>query len=332
MRLAIIGSGSLGSLFAAYLSSEIDLTLIGHWPEQMTTLRDSGLTMIHLDGHQSHHLFPVSLKPANEPSVDFVLVLVKSYQTLRAAQDAKSILSPNGLAVTLQNGLGNKEILASVLGSTRVAQGVTSLGANMVEPGIVRHAGKGNVFIAAPADKKSYLDHLAKWLNDSGLKTELTADVDSLIWGKLVVNAGINPLSALLRVPNGYLATNEIACRLMYDAAEETAAVATSLGIKLPFPSPGKRVVEVARLTAQNYSSMLQDILRSAPTEIDAICGQIIRQGRQNGVPTPINDEFFRLIIEYQNTHFAKHPISELKPLQSLLSQQESLQNYNVQE
>ena len=325
MRLAIIGSGSLGSLFAAFLSSQVDLVLLGHWPAQMARLRESGLTLIHIDGHHSHHAFSVSRDPSAIPPVEIVLVLVKSYQTLGAAREAESLLTPDGLAITLQNGLGNLEMLARILGSNRVAQGVTSLGANMVEPGIVRHAGNGQVYLAVSGNNRAILEQLAGWMNASGLEAELAADVDSLVWGKLAVNTGINPLTALLHVPNGFLASNETARSLAYDAAEETAAVADSLGINLPFPSAGLRTIEVAQHTAQNYSSMLQDVLRNAPTEIDAICGEVIRYGRQSGVPTPINEEFFRLLTQSSNTTAAKHQTSEIKPLQVLLSERKSL-------
>jgi len=300
MRLAIIGSGSLGSLFAAFLSPYVDLVLVGHWPAQMTLLRETGLILIHMDGHQTHHVFPVSNDPASVPPVDIALVLVKCYQTKLAAQATNTLLSSKGLAITLQNGLGNLEKLVQLLGSDRATQGVTSLGAYMVEPGIVRHAGKGQIYLPALKDNSFHapglIQDLAILMNAAGLETAVAADVDGLIWGKLVVNAGINPLTALLRVPNGFLAANEIARKIMVDAAQEAAEVALALGINLPFADPASRVIEVAQQTAANNSSMLQDVRRNAPTEIDAICGEIARHGQRIGIPTPINEELYRLL------------------------------------
>lgn len=320
MRLAVIGSGSLGSLFAAYLSSQVDLILLGHWPAQMAHLRNSGLTLIHVDGCHSHHKFSVSQDSKSIPPVDIVLILVKSYQTIKAAKDAKSLLAPGGLVITLQNGLGNKENLAKTLGSKQIAQGVTSLGANMVEPGIVRHAGKGKVFVAESASNRSLIEQFAKYMNASGLETEIVGNVDGLIWGKLAVNTGINPLTALLRVPNGFLAENDLARSLMYNAAEETVAVAKSLDIELPYPSAGKWAIEVARHTAQNHSSMLQDVLRNAQTEIDAICGEVVRHGLRADIPTPINEEFLRLFSHHLDINSANHLISKIDSLNILLS------------
>ena len=109
------------------------------------------------------------------------------------------------------------------------------------------------------------------------------------MWGKLVINAAINPLTALLRVPNGELLQRPAAHLLMRVLAQEAAAVATALGIHLPFEDAVRAAEEVARKTANNHSSMFQDIRRGAPTEIDAICGAITQTGEKLGVATPFN-------------------------------------------
>lgn len=317
MRLAIIGSGSLGSLFAGFLSSQVDLLMVGHWPAQIARLREFGLTIIHLDGRRTHHTFPVIEDPVSSAPVEVAIVLVKSYQTLRAAKETNQLLAPDGIAITLQNGLGNLEKLGEVLGPDRVTQGVTSLGANVIEPGLVRHTGVGNVLLAVTEDNESLIRQVAGWMNNSGLETELTGNLDGLLWGKLAINSGINPLTALLRVPNGFVATNEFARGLAVAAAEETAVIAGHLGITLPFADAGKRVIEVAENTASNHSSMLQDVIRHAPTEIDAICGEVVRYGERVGVPTPINGEFLRLLSQPVNVSLQS---SKIKPLQLLLS------------
>jgi 2-dehydropantoate 2-reductase len=114
-------------------------------------------------------------------------------------------------------------------------------------------------------------------------------DTDVLLWGKLVINAAINPLTALLRVPNGEILKRPTARSLMVSVAREAAAVAVAQGIRLPYPDPVVATETIARRTANNRSSMLMDVERGAPTEIDAICGAVIRAGEQVGVPTPAN-------------------------------------------
>jgi 2-dehydropantoate 2-reductase len=116
----------------------------------------------------------------------------------------------------------------------------------------------------------------------------MVPEADSLVWGKLAINAAINPLTALLRIPNGELLARPSARSLMAAAAREAAAVATALGVRLAYPDPAAAVEAVARLTAANHSSMLQDVLRGAPTENDAICGPAVEAGERCGVSTPV--------------------------------------------
>ena len=327
MRLAIVGSGAMGSLFAATLSIHTDLVMLGHWPQQLACLRTAGLTVIHPDESRSTHFFPITDDPNTIAGVDLVLILVKTYQTVRAALEVKQLLSRDGLAVTLQNGLGNVDLLADVLGPERVTHGVTTAGAAMLEPGLLRIAGQGVTHLAVQAKKEEAVRVLADLLQLAGFETYLAYDLDSLAWGKLAVNCGINPLTALLRVPNGTLAKDVQARTLMFAAAEETAAVAQALGIDLPYPDASQRVLEVAQATAANQSSMLQDVLRGSQTEIDAICGAVVRNGRKVGVPTPVNEEFLRL-IESLGTRLPGNRIrSKIEPLQILLEQEKGQNN-----
>ena len=143
---------------------------------------------------------------------------------------------------------------------------------------------------------------LVDLFNTSGLPAELSEDLDALVWGKLVVNAGINALTALLRVPNGALADSTEARALMADAITEAAAVAQARGTALPYPDPLAHTLAVAQATSANQSSMLQDILRGSPTEIDAINGAVAREGLRLGVPTPINSMLTALVHTLEAT------------------------------
>jgi 2-dehydropantoate 2-reductase len=133
-------------------------------------------------------------------------------------------------------------------------------------------------------------------LRGAGFEVETVEDMNSLVWGKLVINAAINPLTALLGVPNGELLEHPHALVLMAEVAEETAEVAKARDVILPFQEASAAAVEVAGRTASNRSSMFQDILRGAPTEIDAICGAIALEGESLGVPTPVNRTLWHLV------------------------------------
>ncbi|MFN2142942.1 MAG: ketopantoate reductase family protein [Candidatus Promineifilaceae bacterium] len=294
--VTIIGSGALGSLFAAFLEPHCDVSMLSHWPEQIEAIRSDGLACQDTDGQRTRHDIAVTNDVRELAPVRLALVLVKSYQTARAAFELAPVLAADGVAITLQNGLGNYEILEKALGYGHVAQGVTAQGATMLGPGHVHHAGHGLTNIAGLAGKNRLLGDFIDLLNRAGLKAALASDVTSLQWGKLAVNAGINPLTAILGVRNGYLLENEPARSVMCAAALEVEKVARTMGISLPYDDVITWVLEVAQATADNVSSMLQDVLRGAQTEIDAINGAVASYGKRSGVPTPVNLALWRAV------------------------------------
>ncbi len=309
MRIAIFGIGAMGCLFGARLSDHAEVTLIGRWPEQLAALRAGPLRVIEPDGRED--AVPLRVLDSGEigaqravplHDVNVALILTKSSGTQEAASRAARVLAPDGLAVTLQNGIGNLEIIASHVGEDRAALGVTTQGGAMDGPGVLRVGGTGKTTLAARPPIRPRVEALAALLNQSGLPAEVAGDVAGLVWGKLAINCAINPLTALLRVRNGALVGSEAARQVMADAAREADAVAAAQGIALPFPDPAARAEEVARLTGPNRSSMLQDALRGAPTEIETICGAVVREGARLGVPTPVNETLYRLVKAMEET------------------------------
>lgn len=291
MQIAIVGIGAMGCLFAGRLTPLADVVMLGTWGEQLDALRQDGLRIRRPGGGETVRRVRATDNLEEVEPVDLVLILVKSHKTDRAAEIAAEILKPDGVALTLQNGLGNVEKLVAAVGWDRAALGVTAQGATMVAPGVVREGGPGATHLATRPGTWERLEGVAGLFQAAGLETHLVENAISLIWGKLAVNAGINPLTALLRVPNGFLAENEVACRVMSRAAEETAAVARAQGIVMPYESAAGRALQVATATATNHSSMLQDVLRDAPTEVEAITGEVVRLGRQYQVATPVNEQ-----------------------------------------
>jgi 2-dehydropantoate 2-reductase len=224
-----------------------------------------------------------------------VLLLVKSWQTERAARMAAAVLAPDGLAVTLQNGLGNLQKLAERVGPERAVAGVTTQGAALLAPGHVRYGGGGDTHLALRERTRGRLQQVAELFETAGFPTLLTGALDGLLWGKLAVSAGINALTALLGIPNGELLARPDASELMLAAARETESVAAALGIELSSEA-AERVRAVAESTAGNHSSMLQDMRRGAPTEIEAINCAIAREAARQGVPAPVNDLLCKLV------------------------------------
>ncbi len=292
-NILIVGTGALATLFAARLSAAgHSITMLGTWQAGLDALRTNGARLVDSEGNE--HAYPVHATddPNECRNTIHALVLVKAWQTERAARQLTDCLAPDGLAVTLQNGLGNRETLARDLGPARVALGVTTAGATLLGPGSVRTGGEGIVSI----ERHPALGPLENALKSAAFNVEVVQDALSLVWGKLVINAAINPLSALLRVANGELLERPAARELMGALAREAAQVAEAEHIHLPFPDPVAAAEEVARHTADNHSSMLQDVSRGAQTEIDAICGAIAKRGGEHGMLTPVNQICWSLV------------------------------------
>lgn len=291
--ITIFGVGALGMLFGSRLHALAEVTLVGSWPEQLQAVARSGLLVTELDGSERRYDLYVTSAPG---PIELALILVKSAQTAAVVQQIAPLLQPDGLAITLQNGLGNLELLTAAVGHERAAVGVTSQGATVLKPGHIRHAGAGPTVLALEPSRHPLLPKVAALFSRAGLTTELVEQADGVIWSKLIVNVALNPLTALLEVPNGAMADDPWIRRLALAAASEAAQVARALGVELPVTDVEQHVLTIARVTARNHSSMFQDIRRGARTEIDAMCGAVVEAGEARGVATPVNRGFWQLV------------------------------------
>jgi len=291
-EILIVGTGAMALLFGGHLAaSGVKVALLGTWEEGIRAVREKG---IRITGETGEFAYPVKATSDIKEikRVPFALVLVKSWQTERAARQLEEVMQHDSVALTMQNGLGNLAILSDALGEERTALGVTTYGATLLEPGLVRRGGEGIISLGI----HPRLRILKVYLQQAGFSIHETPDLSSLVWSKLIINAAINPLTALLGVTNGELLESRAARKIMSIAAEEAASIASAKDIKTSFKDPALAAEEVAAATSGNISSMLQDIRRNSPTEIDAICGEIVREGKRLNVPTPVNNLLFQLV------------------------------------
>ena len=319
MEILIIGAGAMGGLFAALLAPHAHVRLLTTNADHARAINDRGLTLTGMDGSIRRTAVTALTEPvANNRQADLALICTKARSTEAAAATAAAFLAGAGLALTLQNGLGNLERLAAAVGTDRAAAGITSQAATLLEPGHIRHAGSGPTVLGRGPGQSDRLAAVADLFNRASIETSMADDVDALLWSKLIVNAGINGLAALLRVPNGVLALVPECEALLTEAVAEAETVARALHIDLPAGRQVDRVKQVCGLTAANRASMLQDTLRGVPTEIDAINGAIAAKGQELGIPTPVNQLLTRLVRALEAT--ASHRI---KPFPSTTSSQE---------
>ena len=298
MKIAIVGAGAMGSLFGGRLAQACaDVVLYDVYREHVEAVRSGGLAIEDAATGEVTTCRPgASTDPADCRGAEVLVVFVKSTATEDAARTFRDIAGSSTIAVTLQNGLGNESILRRHFGAGRTAAGVTSQGATFLGPGKIRHAGKGPTHLGMADGRNEKLGAFARLLTEAGFETHLEADVASLVWSKLVINVGINALTAITGQVNGWLVESEETRAVMADLVGEAVSVARARGIPLSYDDPISVVFDVARKTGANRSSMLQDFDRRRPSEIEVMNGAIVREAVKAGIPAPVNATITRVI------------------------------------
>ncbi|MFZ5769751.1 MAG: ketopantoate reductase family protein [Bacillota bacterium] len=298
LKVAVVGAGAMGSLFGGYLSAAgQEVWLVDPWVEHVRAIAERGLQIVE-PGGETRLVRPRAVsRPEGVGPCDLILVFVKSYHTEQAAAGLGCLMGEDTVVLTLQNGLGNVDVLARRVPRTALLAGVTGQGANVLGPGRIHHAGTGDTVIGElDGSVTERLRRLVGVFNEAGLPASSSSNIQGIIWGKLLVNVAINPLTAILKVRNGQLLEIPGAADIMKDAVAEAIAVATGAGVRLPFSDPWAHVEEVTRRTGANRSSMLQDVEAGRPTEIDVISGAVAREGARLGIPAPVNLTLTRLV------------------------------------
>ena len=303
MKVAVVGAGAMGSLFGAMLAEAgNDVWLYDVWLEHVQTINQDGLR-IEREGKTCTVEIKATVDPQQIGRAELVIIFVKSSRTNLAAETAQTIAGSDGFVMTLQNGMGNAEVIAGFIKPERILAGTTSHGATLLGPGSIRHAGSGPTTIGAWSQTEDGLQRagqLAEFFNRAGIKTESVADVRSVVWNKLLINIGINAISALTNIKNGQILDLEITRELSRNAVAEAINVARVENIKVQDDALD-RVFKVAAATALNRSSMGQDVDNRRQTEIAAINGFIVREAKRLGLQAPVNFALTALVrtLEY---------------------------------
>jgi 2-dehydropantoate 2-reductase len=286
----------MGSFLAGMLAPEHDVTLYGRG----SNIKVIGKEGIKITGKTEKDVKPKTLTPHDsvaEFTFDLIILTVKAYDTYSAMETLR-LVKGDVPVLSLQNGLDNEVKIANPIGIDRTLGGVTSHGVTFVKPGHIQHAGTGETIIGEMEGQETdRVKEIASAFSSCGIETSVSQNIRTEIWTKGIVNAGINPLTALTGLKNGFLLTIPVLTRLLEKTCMECVQVARAQGFDLNEIEMIKKTKKVARLTADNKSSMLQDIEKNRRTEIDSINGRIAKIGKKRAISTPLNSTLVGLII-----------------------------------
>ncbi len=296
MRFGIIGAGSMGSMYGGRLvEAGFEVTLVDIWREHVEAINRSGLRLDGLGGERTIHV-RAATPGDNIPPVDLAIVFVDANSTAEAAREAARILTPEGCAITLQNGIGNVEALTEVLGRERVLGGLSYHSASLQGPGHARHTHAGPTWIGELDGRRTpRLSALDDALARAGLNPASVDDITAYIWEKFVLNCAINALTAITGLRPGEVARTPAADTFQDSILDEIQAVVAAKGLSLPDPDIRRTIKEHCR-KKYNQPSMLQHVEQGKRTEIDALNGALVREARALGLAAPFNEALALLI------------------------------------
>ncbi len=285
-KVFILGAGAIGSVYGAFLSGNYDVTLIGK-KVHVEAVNSKGLSVSGDLNGTFHPKADVEIRVMPERTL--IILTTKAHESATAVEKIGRLLKKDTVILVLQNGLGNEEVVRQVVGGkARVLRGITTMAAEFFNPGKVKFW-NGETMIGRDA----FAQEIAEMFEASKLKTRLHEDIDRKIWSKAVVNCVINPLTAIFRVRNREIASDSLAT-VRHQLIAECIAVGKAEGIA--FPENLEKQIETRIPSYTNFSSMCQDIIKGKKTEIDFLNGKIVKLGRKNRVPTPINETLVCLV------------------------------------
>ncbi|SMO74871.1 ketopantoate reductase [Thalassovita litoralis] len=281
MKIAVMGAGAVGCYYGAMLAQAGHQVVLVGRPALVRAVQADGL-VLEKDGQRHVCAVMATDDPAAVAGADMVLFCVKSGDTETAGRQIAPHLGAGALLLSLQNGVSNAERLAQVTGHS-VIPTVVYVASAMAGPGVVRHEGRGDLAIGGPG-----ADAAGAVLRAAGVETDVSDQVMSALWAKLVLNCAYNAVSAIARLPYGVLAQVDGVMPLLDQIVAECRAVAAAEGITLP-EEVSQTVHGIPNWMPGQFSSTAQDVMRGRPSEIDFLNGEIVRLAAKHGIDVPIN-------------------------------------------
>lgn len=312
MKICMLGTGSLGSTIGGTLAQGgSEVYFVDQWKEHIDKINENGLKMT--DEKEDWYV-KVDARTSAEGMgpVDLVIVLVKSFATKEAVSQLKetNVISENTLVMSLQNGLGNEETIAEVVGKANVISGKTYVGGRLLSPGYVSAGVKGKYTYIGEltGEITDRIQAVCDEFNKAGLLCEVSDNIKGLIWDKLLINVAAGALCGITRLPYGPLYEEEYIKETAVAAIQEGIDVAKAAGVKLKSEDPEYPWYAASEGLPETFkTSILQSLELKRPTEIDFINGSVVEWGKKFGIPTPVNQTLVtcvkgieKFLLEYE--------------------------------
>ena len=300
MRCGIVGPGALGTFLSGMIGRKNQVVLSGHKDLSIDEVEIKGKTELRTK-------ITYTTQVENLSDVEYILICTKSFQTERAMKEMHEYISPDTMLVSLQNGLKNEKVISRFVGEDRVIGGITEEGITFERHGKVIHAGEGKTVIGPYSDDipdkfREKIKRFSGCLNEVGISNRISDNIYGHIWKKVIINAGINPVTAITGLKNGAIIKHNNLMKLLENICEEAEKVAKN-EVKIPGESSTIEAKNVAKMTADNKSSMLQDIENQRRTEIDCINGAIVSVADRYGIEVPFNRAMVYLVKGLEDSY-----------------------------
>lgn len=309
MKVAVLGgTGAMGGIFGAWLSrGGAEVTLVDVAKPAIEAVNANGLTVEEKDGSTPVFRIPATDRPADVGPVDLIVTFVKCYHTEAAIRAAEPMIGAETAVLSLQNGWGNAQGIADLIGEDRVLLGLTYHSGTLLGPGQVKHPAVGMTYLGELSGETTpRLSRIDEVFRAGGFEITLTPTIIEEVWKKLCLNCAALPPSALLRCVASALVQMDETRTLIATILREVVAVANARGIPLDFQERFDFVTGSLGRAGQARASMLQDVEAGRRTEIEVINGAISAAGREAGIPTPVNDTLVQLVQALQAGYLAK--------------------------
>lgn len=305
MKIAIVGSGAMGSLMGAKLSKENDVLLFDHWADHVNIINKEGLKLNNYEKVETIKNIKATNSYLDLKNYDVYIILVKGINTLKEIKELKNIINENSLVVTLQNGLGNHYTISKYVNEENIAYGMMDFSARLESKGFLTYElAEAKIALTMFNDNNSHplFKKLVETLENVGFNL-IVENAKEAIWKKLVINANFNAISGITGLDIGTLVKSSNFRPIVEGITKEICLIANKKGINLVYEEEVENIFIRANKSSKHYPSLAQDVSRKNKTEIDYLNKAIVNEGKKLNIETPYNELVYNLVKLIENNY-----------------------------